>query len=154
MEKEINKLRTLVAEREKGTCLMALDLGTKTIGIAVSDIELNIASARSTLLRTKFTKDAKILLELAEKERVFAFIMGLPFNMDGSEGVRAQSTRAFVYNLSKLTDIPIILHDERLSTYVAEQAMLEADMSRKKRKEKIDSVAAAVILQALLDQLD
>ncbi|MGI9352530.1 MAG: Holliday junction resolvase RuvX [Rhizobiaceae bacterium] len=132
---------------------MGLDLGSKTIGIAFSDIRLTIATARKTLQRTKFTKDADELLALAKSENVFAFIIGMPFNMDGSEGPRAQSTRAFARNLSKLTELPIFFQDERLSTHAAQEVMLEADLSRKKREEKIDAVAAAVILQGALDRL-
>ena len=132
---------------------MGLDLGTKTIGIAVSDSRLTIATARETLKRKKFTLDAQALLEMADKEEVFAFVLGLPLNMDGSEGPRAQATKAFVRNLQPLTDLPIVLWDERLSTVAAERAMIEADMSRQKRSEKIDSVAAAFILQGALDRL-
>ncbi len=132
---------------------MGLDLGTKTIGIAVSDSRLTIATARETLKRKKFTLDAQALLEMAEREEVFAFVLGLPLNMDGSEGPRAQATKAFVRNLQPLTDLPIVLWDERLSTVAAERAMIEADMSRQKRSEKIDSVAAAFILQGALDRL-
>ncbi|MDJ0613774.1 MAG: Holliday junction resolvase RuvX [Rhizobiaceae bacterium] len=133
---------------------MCLDLGTKTIGIAFSDIGLTIATARETLIRSKFTKDANAILKMVDAENVFAIILGLPLNMDGTEGPRAQSTRAFARNLGKLTELPILFQDERLSTYAAEQAMLEADMSRKKRNQKIDAVAAAVILQAALDRLN
>ncbi|MEM9278684.1 MAG: Holliday junction resolvase RuvX [Pseudomonadota bacterium] len=132
---------------------MGLDLGTKTIGIAFSDIRLSIATARKTLVRSKFTKDAQTLIDLAHSEGVFAIILGLPLNMDGSEGPRAQSTRAFARNLANLTDLPIFFQDERLSTHAAEEAMLEADVSRKKRSEKIDAVAAAIILQGALDRI-
>ena len=132
---------------------MGLDLGSKTIGIAFSDVRLTIATARTTLKRTKFTQDAAELLSLARSENVSAIVIGMPFNMDGSEGPRAQSTRAFARNLSKLTDLPIFFQDERLSTHAAEEAMLEADLSRKKRKEKVDAVAAAIILQGALDRL-
>ncbi|MEM7214249.1 MAG: Holliday junction resolvase RuvX [Pseudomonadota bacterium] len=132
---------------------MGLDLGTKTIGIAFSDIRLSIATARETLIRKKFTDDANRLIEQIKNEKVFAIVLGLPLNMDGSEGPRAQSTRAFAANLSKLIDLPICFQDERLSTYAAEQAMLEADISRKKRSKKIDAVAAAIILQGALDRI-
>jgi len=147
-------IKELAAEKLRNQKLMGLDLGTKTIGIAFSDVNLSISTARETVLRTKFSKDAEKLLTLANKEDVFAIILGLPFNMDGTEGPRAQSTRAFARNLSNLTELPILFQDERLSTYAAEQAMLEADMSRKKRSEKIDAVAAAVILQGALDRLN
>jgi len=132
---------------------MGLDLGTKTIGIAFSDTRLTIATARTTLIRKKFTQDAETILGMANEEDVFAIVLGLPLNMDGSEGPRSQSTRAFARNLGKLTQLPIIFRDERLSTYAAEQAMIEADLSRKKRKEKIDAVAAAIILQGALDRM-
>ena len=132
---------------------MGLDLGTKTIGIAFSDTRLTIATARTTLIRKKFTQDAETILGMAKEEDVFAIVLGLPLNMDGSEGPRSQSTRAFARNLGKLTQLPIIFQDERLSTYAAEQAMIEADLSRKKRKEKIDAVAAAIILQGALDRM-
>ncbi|MEM9329705.1 MAG: Holliday junction resolvase RuvX [Pseudomonadota bacterium] len=132
---------------------MGLDLGTKTIGIAFSDTRLSIATARKTLHRTKFSKDASVLIELIKDENVFSIILGLPLNMDGTEGPRAQSTRAFARNFSKLSSVPVFFQDERLSTYAANEAMLEADLSRKKRNEKIDAVAAAIILQGALDRL-
>lgn len=153
MEDQTDILRALAETRPKGSKLMGLDLGTKTIGIAYCDIGLSIATARETLARTKFTRDADYLIDQANREAVFAFVLGLPLNMDGTEGPRAQSTRAFARNLSRISDIPIIFEDERLSTHAAEQAMLEADLSRKKRAAKIDAVAAAIILQAALDRL-
>jgi putative Holliday junction resolvase len=133
--------------------LMGLDLGTKTIGIAISDVRLAIATARETLQRKKFTLDAQYLIAMAEKEDIFAFVLGLPLNMDGSEGPRVQATRAFVRSMASLTDMPFLLWDERLSTVAAEEAMLAFDVSRKKRAEKIDAVAAAFILQGALDRL-
>lgn len=133
--------------------LMGLDLGTKTIGIAISDVRLTIATARETLQRKKFTLDAQYLIAMAEKEDIFAFVLGLPLNMDGSEGPRVQATRAFVRSMANLTDMPFLLWDERLSTVAAEEAMLTFDVSRKKRAEKIDAVAAAFILQGALDRL-
>jgi putative Holliday junction resolvase len=133
--------------------LMGLDLGTKTIGIAISDVRLTIATARETLQRKKFTLDAQYLIAMAEKEDIFAFVLGLPLNMDGSEGPRVQATRAFVRSMAGLTDMPFLLWDERLSTVAAEEAMLAFDVSRKKRAEKIDAVAAAFILQGALDRL-
>jgi len=143
----------LAALHGKNQRLIGLDLGAKTIGVAVSDGSLTVATARQTIKRTKFGVDAAVLLQLVEQENVFAFVIGLPLNMDGSEGPRAQATRAFVRNLGNLTDLPVALWDERLSTVAAERAMLEADMSRKKRAEKIDAVAAAFILQGALDRL-
>ena len=133
---------------------MGLDLGTKTIGIAISDTRLSIATARETLIRKKFSIDAATLKQMAEKEEVFALVIGLPLNMDGSEGPRAQATRAFVRNLANLSELPVAFWDERLSTVAAERVMIEADMSRKKRAEKIDSVAASFILQGALDRLN
>ena len=153
MQSGIVEISDIPSLHSPGTRLMGLDLGTKTIGIAMSDTRLTIATARETLKRKKFTLDAQVLLEMADKEDVFAVVLGLPLNMDGSEGPRAQATKAFVRNLHPLTDLPIVLWDERLSTVAAERAMIEADMSRQKRSEKIDSVAAAFILQGALDRL-
>ena len=133
--------------------LMGLDLGTKTIGIAISDVRLTIATARETLQRRKFTLDAEYLIAMAAKEDIFAFVLGLPLNMDGSEGPRVQATRAFVRSMADKTDMPFILWDERLSTVAAEEVMIAADVSRKKRAAKIDAVAAAFILQGALDRL-
>ncbi len=134
--------------------LMGLDLGTKTIGIALSDPGRRIATPMETWRRRrKFSQDAAHLLELAEKEGVAAIVIGLPVNMDGSIGPRAQSARAFARNLERLTDIPILLWDERLSTAGVERALLEADMSRARRAEVVDKMAAAWILQGVLDRL-
>ena len=132
---------------------MGLDLGTRTIGVALSDGMLSIASSLLTIKRTKFTKDAAALNELIAKHDIFAIVLGLPFNMDGSEGPRAQATRAFARNLSQHCHLPVVFWDERLSTVAAERAMIEADMSRKKRAQKIDAAAAAFILQGALDRL-
>ncbi len=151
MTVEIEDLPELHASGKK---LMGLDLGSKTIGIAFSDIGLKIATARETLRRKKFSEDAEYLLSLAHQEKVFAIVLGLPLNMDGSEGPRAQSTRSFARNFEKLEKAPpIAFWDERLSTFEAEQAMLEANLSRKKRASRIDAVAAAIILQGALDRL-
>jgi putative Holliday junction resolvase len=147
---EISQLPALPAHNMR---IMGLDLGTKTIGIAISDVRLTIATARQTLFRRKFTLDAEALVSLASKEDIFAFVIGLPLNMDGTEGPRAQATRAFIRNMLKHTELPFVLWDERLSTVAAEEAMIEADISRKKRAEKIDAVAAAIILQGALDRL-
>jgi putative Holliday junction resolvase len=137
----------------RGARLLGLDLGTKTIGIAVSDGTLSIGSGLETIQRTKFSKDVARLNEICGANQVFGLVMGFPLNMDGSEGPRAQATRAFVRNLANLSDLPVVLWDERLSTVAAERAMIEADMSRKKRAEKIDATAAAFILQGALDRL-
>ena len=130
-----------------------LDLGTVTIGVAVSDLRRRVATPLETVRRRKFTLDAQRLLEIAKGRDLQGFVLGLPVNMDGSEGPRAQSTRAFARNLERLTDLPITFWDERLSTVAAERALLEADASRKRRAEVIDHVAAGFILQGMLDRL-
>lgn len=133
--------------------IAGLDLGTKTIGVAVSDGLRQVASPLTVIRRTKFTTDAQALLAIAADRGLAGFILGLPRNMDGSEGPRAQSTRAFARNLERLTPLPIGFWDERLSTVAAERALLEADTSRARRAEVIDQVAAGYILQGLLDRL-
>ncbi len=136
-----------------GERLIGLDLGTKTIGLALSDLGLRIATPFHTIRRTKFTKDAEELLAICAKENVGALVLGLPINMNGTEGPRAQATRAFVRSLAEKSDLPVVLWDERLSTAAAERAMIEADLSRRKRAERIDSAAASFILQGALDRL-
>ena len=133
--------------------LAGLDLGTKTIGVAVSDAMLTIASPLETIKRSKFQADAARLFEITTHRSIAGIVLGLPRNMDGSEGPRAQSTRAFARNLERLTELPITYWDERLSSVAADRAMLEADTSRKRRAERIDNVAAGIILQGLLDRL-
>lgn len=133
--------------------LIGLDLGTVTIGLAVSDTFLGVASPLETIKRKKFGLDAARLLEIMTKRNICGLVLGLPRNMDGSEGPRCQSTRAFARNLEKLWDGPITFWDERLSTVAAERALLEADTSRKRRAEVIDHVAAGYILQGMLDRL-
>ena len=133
--------------------LAGLDLGTVTIGVAVSDAMLSVATPLETIKRKKFTLDANRLLEITGHRNIGGIVLGLPFNMDGSEGPRAQATRAFARNLERLTPLPITFWDERLSTVAAERALLEADTSRKRRAEVIDHVAAGFILQGLLDRL-
>jgi len=130
-----------------------LDLGEKTIGVAVSDGFLTVATPLETIRRKKFGMDAARLLEIAAERGLGGFVLGLPLNMDGTEGPRCQSTRAFARNLSRLTELPIGFWDERLSTVAAERALLEADTSRKRRAEVIDHVAAGYILQGVLDRL-
>ena len=130
-----------------------LDLGTKTIGLSMSDLGRRFSTPRPVLKRVKFTQDAEALLAFAAKERVAAFIIGLPMNMDGSAGPRVQATRAFVRSMAEKTDIPFVFWDERLSTVAAERALLEMDVSRAKRSERIDSAAASFILQGALDRL-
>ncbi len=136
-----------------GAALMGLDLGTRTIGIAVSDRMRRVASPLETLKRTKFGTDAAALIARMQPREIGGLVLGLPRNMDGSEGPRAQSTRAFARNLAGLVTVPITFWDERLSTVAAERALLEADTSRARRAEVIDHVAAAYILQGLLDRL-
>lgn len=133
--------------------LAGLDLGTKTIGVAISDVMRGVATPAQTIRREKFTLDAEALLKLLSARQVAGIVIGLPRNMDGSEGPRAQSTRAFIRNLEKLTPLPVLFWDERLSTVAAERALLEADTSRKRRAEVIDHVAAGFILQGALDRL-
>ncbi len=130
-----------------------LDLGDKTIGVAISDLRRGVATPSEVIRREKFTLDAQRLLALLTAREVCGIVLGLPLNMDGSEGPRVQSTRAFARNLEKLTVLPITFWDERLSTVAAERALLEADTSRKRRKEVIDQVAAGYILQGALDRL-
>ncbi len=133
--------------------LFGLDYGTRTIGIAVSDEGWRVASPLETIRRKKFGPDAAYLLALATRYNVAAFIVGMPFNMDGSAGPRVQSTRDFARNLARLDARPIVAWDERWSTVAANRAMLEADASRAKRRESIDKVAAAIILQGALERL-
>lgn len=133
--------------------LIGLDLGTKTIGVASSDPARKIATGVETIMRKTFTIDAARLLALATERRAVGFVIGLPLNMDGSEGPRAQSSRSFARNLAKLTELPIALWDERLSTAAVERDLIAADASRAKRAAVIDQHAAAFILQGALDRL-
>ena len=133
--------------------LMGLDLGTKTIGVAVSDPLMGHATPLLTVKRRKFTQDAEALEAEIDRRALKAIVLGLPLNMDGTEGPRAQSARAFARNLTARRDLPVLMWDERLSTVAAERALLEADTSRAKRAEVIDHVAAAIILQGALDRL-
>lgn len=146
-------IEDLKAALSPGGSLAGLDLGTKTIGLAVSDRGLSLATPRPVIARRKFSKDAEVLQDFFARENVGAVILGLPVNMDGSEGPRAQATRAFARNFLRLADLPIVLWDERLSTVAAERALIEMDVSRRKRAGRIDSAAAAFILQGALDRL-
>ncbi len=137
----------------KQGAVLGLDLGTKTIGLAISDVTRTVATPLRTLRRTKFSADAGALLALAAEREVRGFIIGLPINFNATEGPRAQSCRAFARNLAALTTLPIAFWDERLSTAAAERALLEADASRKRRAEVIDAVAAGFILQGALDRM-
>ena len=136
-----------------GEIIAGLDLGTTTIGLSLSDKGRRFATPRPVINRKKFTLDADLLLAFAAREEVKAFVIGLPINMDGSQGPRAQATRAFVRNMEQKTAIPFVYWDERLSTVAAERVLIEMDVSRKKRGERIDSAAASFILQGALDRL-
>jgi putative Holliday junction resolvase len=133
--------------------LIGLDLGSKTIGVAASDPDRRVAAPVETISRKRFSLDAQRILDLAAERRAAGLVLGLPINMDSSEGPRAQATRAFARNLARLTDLPIALWDERLSTAAVERALIAADASRAKRKNVIDQHAAAYILQGALDRL-
>jgi putative Holliday junction resolvase len=137
---------------ERGA-LVGLDLGTKTIGVASSDPDRRVAAPVETIARKRFGLDAARILELAAERRAIGLVLGLPINMDGSEGPRAQATRAFARNLAQLTALPIALWDERLSTAAVERALIAADASRARRKAVIDAHAASYILQGALDRL-
>lgn len=137
----------------RGQRLLGFDLGTKTIGLALSDVERCIASPLETIRRTKFTSDAARLAEIVTRFGVGGMVVGLPLNMDGSEGPRVQATRAFARNLGRLIPLPIAFWDERLSTAAVTRAMIEADASRARRAVVVDRVAAAYILQGALDRL-
>ena len=133
--------------------LLGLDVGTKTIGMALSDVTRSVATPFDTIRRTKFTADAKTIREVVEKNQVGALVIGFPLNLDGSEGPRAQSTRAFARNLAAHVMVPMVFWDERLSTAAVERHLIEADASRKRRAEVIDRMAASYILQGALDRL-
>jgi putative Holliday junction resolvase len=133
--------------------LLGLDLGTKTIGVAASDPDRRLATGVETIKRKTFSVDAARIVALAAERGAVGFVLGLPLNMDGSEGPRVQSTRAFARNLSRVTSLPIALWDERLSTVHAERELIAADMGRRRRAEVIDQHAAVYILQGALDRL-
>ena len=133
--------------------LIGLDLGTKTIGVASSDPDRRLATGVETVTRKNFSADAARLLALAAERKAAGFVLGLPVNMDGSEGPRAQSTRAFARNLARLTELPIALWDERLSTAAVERELIAADVTRARRAKVIDQHAAVFILQGALDRL-
>ena len=142
-----------IADLPRGARLMGLDLGTKTIGLAISDVERRIASPLETIRRTKFTADVDALLKLADKHGVAVLVIGLPLNMDGSEGPRVQATKAFSRNLAQKTALPQFFWDERLSTAAVTRTLLEADASRSRRGELVDKMAAAFILQGVIDRV-
>lgn len=147
-------IRDFAAALPRARAIGGLDLGTMTIGVAVSDGMLSVATPLETIKRKKFGLDAARLLEIAAKRDLAGLVLGMPYNMDGTEGPRCQSTRAFARNLERLTDLPIGFWDERLSTVAAERALLEADTTRKRRAEVIDHVAAGYILQGVLDRIN
>ena len=147
------QLETLGARIGPGARLIGIDLGTKTIGLALSDVGRTIASPLTTLKRGKFAADSDRLLALCAEHGVGGLIIGLPINMDGTEGARAQSTRAFARNLSKKNDLPSAFWDERLSTAAVTRTLLDADTSRARRAKLVDKLAAAYILQGALDRL-
>ncbi len=133
--------------------LIGVDLGTKTIGLALSDVERRIATPLVTLARTQFSRDAHALSAQIRKFEVFALILGLPLNMDGSEGPRVQATRAFARNFARVDPTPVAFWDERLSTAAVNRALIANDVSRARRAEVVDRMAAAYILQGALDRL-
>ncbi|KQZ16884.1 Holliday junction resolvase [Mesorhizobium sp. Root552] len=147
------EVEDLPAHLASGKTVAGLDLGDKTIGVAISDQRFSFAHPRPVIIRRKFSLDAAALLQMLQKESVGAVVIGLPINMDGSEGPRAQKSRAFVRNMAQLTELPFAFWDERLSTVAAERTLIEMDFSRNKRSGKIDSAAAAFILQGVLDRL-
>ena len=153
MSTHLLALQSALEKLPPASRLMGLDLGTKTIGIATSDRSRQIATPVTTIARSKFTNDAAELLAIAAKENVGVLVLGLPINMDGSEGPRAQATRAFARNLAKLTPLAIVFWDERLSTAAVERMLIDADASRATRDKVVDKLAAAWILQAALDAL-
>ncbi|WP_273754135.1 MULTISPECIES: Holliday junction resolvase RuvX [unclassified Bartonella] len=136
-----------------GQTIAGLDLGTKTIGIAISDMGLIVSNPRPVLQRKKFTEDARTLIKIFDHENVGVVIIGLPLNMNGSSGSRVQATKAFVSNMKAHTEIPFVFWDERLSTIAAERSLLEMNVSRTKRANRIDSAAAAFILQGALNRI-
>ncbi len=138
---------------KRGQRLIGIDAGTKTLGLALSDVRRSIASGLETIRRVKFSQDVVRLFALAEEHKIGGFVLGLPTNLDGSEGPRAQATRAFARNLNGLSPLPILLWDERLTTAEAERMLIEADQSRARRAEVIDKLAATLNLQGALDRM-
>lgn len=147
---EIEEIPALL---QPGQTIAGLDLGTKTIGLAMSDLGLSFAHPRPVIKRVKFSIDAQVLLKALDADNAGIIVIGLPMNMDGTSGPRVQATRAFVRTMQPLTDLPFVFWDERLSTVAAERVLIGMDVSRGKRAERIDSAAAAFILQGALDRL-
>lgn len=153
LERNVLDLAALPQRFRRFDRLMGIDLGTKTIGLALSDVERRLASPLETIARRKFTLDAEAMLKLAAKYEVAAFVIGLPLNMDGTEGPRSQATRAFVRAMAAKTPIPLVYWDERLSTAAVTRELIAQDVSRARRAEVVDRMAAAYILQGALDRL-
>jgi putative Holliday junction resolvase len=153
MATEILTLDALADRLPRFARLIGLDLGTKTIGVAVSDVQRSIATPVETIRREKFTADVQRLATIAKAQEAFALVIGLPLNMDGTEGPRAQATRSFVRNLDAHLKLPVIYWDERLSTAAVTRTLIEQDASRAKRAEVVDRMAAAYILQGALDRM-
>lgn len=147
---DIVAFRALLSGQDR---LLGLDLGTRTIGLALSDVSRMIGSSLETIRRTKFKADVVRLFELAEQHRVAGLVLGFPISLDGTEGPRCQATRAFARNVNQLSPLPILLWDERLTTAAAERMLIEADTSRRRRAEVIDKLAATIILQGALDRM-
>jgi putative Holliday junction resolvase len=154
MATEILTLEMLLERAPRHARLFGLDLGTKTIGVAMSDVERRIATPLETIRREKFSIDVKKLDALCQKHEIFALVMGLPINMDGTEGPRSQATRAFVRNMSNFMNLPVLYWDERLSTAAVTRSLIEQDASRAKRAQVVDRMAAAYILQGALDRMN
>lgn len=151
--KNIVELDVLAASLKRNERLMGIDLGTKTIGLALSDVERRLATPYETIRRKKFSEDAAALLDAVARYDVAGLVIGLPLNMDGTEGPRVQSTRAFVRNLGGLSAVPVAWWDERLSTAAVTRELIDLDVSRAKRAAVIDKMAAAYILQGALDKI-
>ncbi len=147
------ELEDIKGRLETGQRLLGLDLGSKTIGLALSDVMRRIATPMEIIKRTKFTRDAERLIDIIRQQNVGGLVLGMPLNMDGSEGPRCQSTRQFAKNMTEKIEIPIALWDERLSTVAVTRTLIEADASRKRRKDLVDKLAAAYILQGALDKM-
>jgi putative pre-16S rRNA nuclease len=149
----LEDIEDFAARLSQGGPLIGIDAGTKTLGLALSDVTRTIASPLTVLRRSKFKEDASTLLGIAAEHRIAGFVLGQPFNLDGTSGPRVQATRAFARNLNAVSVLPILLWDERLSTAAAERTLLEADASRKRRAQVIDKLAATIILQGALDRM-
>ena len=150
---QLTSLETLAAMLPAKGRLMGFDLGTKTIGLAISDVERSIASPLLTISRRKFTLDVEDIKAQIIRHDIKALVFGMPLNMDGSSGPRAQATKGFIHNLSKTIDLPVATWDERLSTAAVTRDLIEQDVSRARRAQLVDKLAAAYILQGALDRL-